>query len=218
MRYTSRLSVEGEKPPASAHEQPQGHTMQYATLARALGYAQMLVEDDLAQLAIEGLTISAASLRMEARFVTVTILSAALLESLANTILVTVLAPDEFAKIERKPSDTKWLAAIPSALGCEPFIPAPLEAELKSLFDVRNSIMHPKAKTFTGTTTINAGNAEKWETLDTATVRAFASLPVRISELIPYTPHKTQFYFGHFLDDHWLRQAINRASPETTAQ
>lgn len=164
-----------------------GHSAQYTTLAEALRLAVETMEIEIAELARHGLTVSAASLRLEARFVTVTLLSAALCESMANTILATVKTPTEFDEIERYPTVKKWTQLIPQALACNA-PEARLQSELQLLFAVRNSIMHAKATIFSdGENVAHPGNTSLWEHLNPEAARGFAKVPRDLISIVPDT-------------------------------
>lgn len=162
-----------------------GHSAQYTTLAEALRLNVETMEAEIADLAIRGFAPSAASLRMEARFVTVTLLAAALCESVANVILATVCSATAFEKLDRLRTVEKWTVEIPRHLG-GPSPSVELQQELELLFRVRNSIMHAKATIYSeGETIANPGNTEQWQHLAPGAARKFAALPLALVTIIP---------------------------------
>lgn len=199
----------------SGEKQATGHTAQYQTLARALGYSAGLMEDDFEELADVGANDGAASHRLEARFVTVTLLAAAMAECLANTVLA--LATDgahPALKTKKAQPLRRWEEEIPATLGCAPFLTGQLKCDLKLLLDVRNSITHANPQLFTHEQEIVAdGNAAWWLKLDRANVRMFVGLPLR---LIAAVPRGDQFHWPleAFADDYWLDQALKRGRGE----
>lgn len=193
-----------------SQDEPVGHTAQYHTLARALGLALQIAEDELSRVEANGHGLWAASLQIEARFVTIVTLSAALCESMGNTILATLLDPVAFKAIERKPPVEKWIVHIPRATATPKLIPSALSTELDELFDVRNSIMHPQATVFSKTKTVHEGNSSKWNCLEQPTkVRSFASIPVRLADLFTHKLHSEIYAIAHGVRDHHLIKALN---------
>jgi hypothetical protein len=188
---------------------PTGHSAQYLTLARALGYAAGYMEDDIEELADVGQDVSAASLRMEARFVTVTLLAAAMAQSLANTIIA-MAANEDAPQPGRWPTLFElWKERIPSAIGCAPFLTATLASDLTRLSDIRNSITHATPRLYAGDSVISDGNASRWEQLDTRTVRMFVRLPLRLLAAVPRAD-RYSLPLEAFADDYWLNAAIAR--------
>lgn len=169
--------------------EPTGHTAQYITLARALGLALQIAEDELTKIEAKGHGLWAAGTQIEARFVTIIVLAAAVCESLANTLLAANLAPPELKRADKQPTYTKWEKEVPKALDVPPFVSPQLMDDLRTLFRVRNSIMHPKPEVFAqDRTTIHAGTAHIWDQLaDPSFVRRLASVPVRLSEAVPFS-------------------------------
>jgi hypothetical protein len=164
-----------------------GHTAQYQSLAEALCLSVEALDEDLARLAARGLGIEVASLHMEARFLTIVILAAAVCESAGNTILATVLEPSAFDNIDKRPTVEKWCTRIPAALDA-PRPSEDLQNDLKLLFSVRNSIMHAKSTIFSdGETIVHPGNSDCWTYLDESTVRRLALVPSRLAAMIPDT-------------------------------
>jgi hypothetical protein len=199
-------------PSAAGEQTPTGHTAQYETLARALGYAAGLMEDDLEELTERGYTVSAADFRLEARFVTVTVLAVAMTESLANTILALATNGHYKDPKGRRPKlVARWQSVIPERIGCAPFLSAALAKDLTLLGAVRNSITHSNPRLFSGDTVIADGNSAWWDHLDADTVRMFVRLPL---ELLASVPQTSQYVWPLAANDYWLQQAISRGKGE----
>lgn len=163
-----------------------GHTAQYITLAEGLRQAAEAIEADLAYLEKKGLSHSVASLRLEARCATITVLSAALCECVANTVLASVCTPAEFAAVEKSVRmPRKWTHEIPRVLNCLP--PSDSVArELWHLHETRNSIVHTKATIFSSGDTVHIqGNDPQWDHLTPEVARSFVTLPLRAAATIP---------------------------------
>lgn len=209
------LAIEASARGMSDKKRATGHTAQYQTLARALGYAAGLMEDDLEELADVGLDERAARLRMEARFVTITLLAAAMAECLANTVLA--LASDgthPALKDKRSRPLKRWMDEIPHALGCAPFLTEGLKRDLELLIDVRNAITHANPELFTSENEIVAtGNAERWSKLTRENVRMFVGLPLRLIAVVPQGDH-LHWPIEFLANDHWLAIAIARGRGE----
>lgn len=188
---------------------PTGHSAQYLTLARALGYAAGMMEDDIEELADGGYDVHAASMRMEARFVTVTLLASAMTESLAHTIIAMATVRDASKQNKRTRLFDLWNEAIAAAIGCSPFLTGKLSSDLRKLCDIRNSITHANPRLFTGDQVISDGNTKRWEQLDTEIVRMFVGLPLRLLAAVPRAK-KYQIPLEVFAADYWLNQAIAR--------
>lgn len=192
-----------------------GHTAQYQTLARALGLAAGLMEDDIEELADVGADERAASLRMDSRFVTVTLLAAALAECLANTVLA--LATDgthEALKGKQSRPLKRWTDDIPKALGCPSFLTDELRRDLQVLIDARNAITHANPELFTSENEIVApGNASRWSHLTRENVRMFVGLPLRLIAVVP-RGDRLHWPVAVFANDPWLAQAIARGRGE----
>ena len=164
-----------------------GHSAQYTTLAEALRLTVETMEAEIAELASRGREPSDASLRLEARYVTITLLAAALCESVANVILATICEATTFGKLERKKTAQKWTIEIPQRLS-GPGPSGKLTKDLELLFDVRHSIMHAKATIYAdGETVTNPGNTELWQQLAPDVVRRFAEVPLALVAIIPDT-------------------------------
>lgn len=164
-----------------------GHTGQYITLAEGLRQAAEALEADLAYLEKNGLSISLASLRFEARCATITVLSAALCECMANTVLASVLTSIEFDDAQKEKMPRKWSRVIPKTLNCAPPSDAVIQ-ELWQLYETRNSIVHSKATIFTDGENVQIqGNDPQWIYLTPDAARKFITLPLRVSETIPST-------------------------------
>ncbi|OIQ89110.1 hypothetical protein GALL_290150 [mine drainage metagenome] len=162
-----------------------GHTAQYITLAEGLLQAIEALETDLAYIEKAGLSNSSASLRLEARCATIAVLSAALCECVANTVLATVLAPPDFRKAEQAKMPRKWSHEIPRALNSPP-PNAAIVQELQLLHEIRHTIVHSKATIFLPGETVHIqGNDPLWIHLTPEKARRFVTLPLRVSETIP---------------------------------
>lgn len=185
-----------------------GHTGQYGTIARALGYAAGYMEDDLEELAYLNAPVSAASLRMEARFITVTVLSATLTEALANVALTQRLTPEKLKGLKRRGFLDNWMINLPEACGVAQILSRELIDELTLLRDVRNSIVHAKTQTFVEGNVVHEGRVDEWELLTPETVRGFVSLPLRLIAAVPQKPDDIPIQV--WANDHWLVQAIKR--------
>lgn len=199
----------------NGENQVTGHTAQYQTLARALGYAAGLMEDDLEEAADVGSDERCAGLRMEARFVTVTLLAAAMAECLANTVLALATNGAHPSLKARKAQPLRrWEEEIPAALGCAPFLTGQLKRDLRLLIDVRNSITHANPQLFThDQTVVSDGNADWWSKLDRVNVRMFAGLPLRLLAAVPRGDH-FHWPLEAFANDYWLAQAVKRGRGE----
>lgn len=187
-----------------------GLSAQFQTVARALGGAAGIMEDDLEDLAERGLDHSSATLWLESRYITVTLLSAALAEAIANAILSMALQPSEIGKAIEERLFQKWKTGISRAIGSETFLSGPLENELLTLVRTRNSIVHAKPRVFSGDNAIHDGNADDWGVLTPERVRQFVELPLLLLANVPRTP-KFNFPIQSFAADYWLQQAIQRS-------
>lgn len=162
-----------------------GHTAQYITLAESLRQAAEALEADMAYLDKKGLTTSVAALRFEARCATITAVSAALCECIANTVLASILTPTEFEEAQKEKMPRKWSRTIPKALNGTPPNDRLIQ-ELWLLYETRNSIVHSKASVFSdGETTHIQGNDLQWVHLTPDVARKFTTLPLRVAETIP---------------------------------
>ena len=165
----------------------EGHTGQYITLAEGLRQVAEAMEADMAYLDKKGLTPSSASLRLEARCATIAVLSAALCECMANTVLASILNPEAFAEAQKEKMPRKWSRAIPTTLNCAPPTDAVIQ-ELWQLYEVRHSIVHSKATIFADGTNVHIqGNDPQWSYLTPNAARRFITLPLRLSASIPST-------------------------------
>jgi hypothetical protein len=179
------MSNQATKPPGPGFGA--GHTGQYITLAEGLRQAAEAMEADLAYLEKKGLTTSLASLRFEARCATITVLSAALCECMANTVLASVLTPTEFEEAQKEKMPRKWSRVIPKTFNCAPLSDAVIQ-ELWQLYETRNSIVHSKATIFADGENVHIqGNDPQWVHLTPDAARKFITLPLRLSETIPPT-------------------------------
>ncbi len=192
--------------------QDTGHSGQYGTIARALGYAAGYMEDDLEELGYVNAPVSAASLRMEARFITVTLLSATLIEALANVALTQWLSPPGLKGLKLRGLLENWTVNLPEACGVPKILPQELIDELTLLRDVRNSIVHAQTQTFVEGTVVHKGRVEEWSLLTPETVRKFVNLPLRLIATVPQKPDVIPIPI--FANDHWLLQAIKRGRGE----
>ena len=168
------------------------------------------MEDDLEELADVGRDVSAASLRLEARFVTVTLLASALAESLAHTIIGMAANKTLLGLKRRIPLFELWKQRIPLVIGCAPFLTGKLEGDLSRLSKVRNAITHANPRLYSGDKAIAEGNAERWEQMDVKTVRMFVGLPLRLLAAVPRT-ERYAMPLAAFADDYWLHQAVARS-------
>lgn len=188
-----------------------GLTMQFQTLARALGAAAGIMEDDLEDLAERGINHSAATLWLESRYVTVTILSAAVCEAVANTILLVALSPDVVKRALDRGLVSKWKFEISSAIDSASFLSETHESILKTLVRARNSIVHAKSQVYSGEQVVHEGDAEEWRLLELTIVRKFVQLPPQLLAAVPRTS-KFNFPLESGLHDYWLEQAIQRGA------
>jgi len=179
------MTSQNTKPPGPGFGE--GHTGQYITLAESLRQAAEAMEADMAYLDKNGLTTSSASLRIEGRCATITVLSAALCECVANTVLASCSPPAEFEKAQRERMPRKWSHVIPATLNCAP--PSDeVTRELWQLYETRNSIVHSKATVFSAGEKVHIqGNDPQWIHLTPNAARKFVTLPLRVSTSIPST-------------------------------
>lgn len=162
-----------------------GHTAQYITLAEALRLARESLEHDLGECNARKIAVPESSIRFEARISTICLLAAALSESVANTILATLVGSKAFEKLRMHSTHDKWTIRIPVALSCPP--PSlQLANELKTLFALRASLMHAKATIFGENHEIVVkGDDHIWAGLTVANAKRFASLPYRLTAIVP---------------------------------
>jgi hypothetical protein len=179
------MSSRKTKPPGLGFGE--GHVATYTTLAEGLRQAAEAREVDIAYLEKKGLPISANALRIEARCATITLLSAAVCECAANTILATVLSEIAFVELEkeRPPMPRKWSHSVPEALKCTPPTDA-LMQELWLLYRTRDSVVHSKPTVFSDGENVRVqGNDSQWVHLTPEAVRKFVTLPIRVAQTIP---------------------------------
>lgn len=177
------MSNQATKPPGPGFGA--GHTGQYITLAEGLRQAAEAMEADWAYLEKKGFSVSIASLRFEARCATIAVISAALCECIANTILASTLSAVAFAEAEKESMPRKWSHLVPRALSCAPPDGAAIQ-ELWRLHQTRNSIVHAKATIFTDGENLHIqGNDPQWIHLTPQIAREFIGLPLRLAETIP---------------------------------
>lgn len=179
---SSKILFSSEKP---AQKEPAGLTLRFLTLDRALHLALTETQADLNQMEQEGYSRSVASLRIEARFVTIVVLAAALCECLVNTVLALVCEKTVFSGIERERTLDKWRMELPKALRCAPFVTPEAFGQLEALMALRNSIMHPKADILLSTSATESEVPHDWAKLDPVTISAYASLPKRLMNQVP---------------------------------
>ncbi|MFT3831329.1 MAG: hypothetical protein QM691_16655 [Opitutaceae bacterium] len=221
-------SVEQIQPPAG---EPTGHSAQYQTIARALGNALGAMENTIDEYSkTPGWTEVNVGIQLEAHCVTITLLSAALCESVANTVLATFLSPSAFAKAECCPTVEKWTKRIPEAIGHLNTIPAGTIADLKMLVKARNAVVHPKAQILGADTAdgspeiLHEGTPEEWAVLNPAAARRFAALCIELAGYLPDEVDAKVLRISRNVQDHWLLKALERgarrqvASPVTPPQ
>jgi len=162
-----------------------GHTAQYITLAEGLRQIVEAMEVELAYLEKKGNSLGIASLRIEARCATVAVLSAALCECVANTVLAGTLTKAAFKDVVGESMPQKWNEIIPEVLGCPAPDPETMRL-LRTLQTTRNSIVHAKATVFDEKEAVHIqGNDGQWINLTPEMVRKFQQLPLRLAENIP---------------------------------
>lgn len=198
---------------------PSGHTAQYMTLARALGNALGVMEDTVDKYGEpHGGEKALVDIQLEAHCATVTLLSAALCESVANTILAMLLPPAWFGAIEGRRTVEKWKKWIPEVIAKPGLIPEPVCTKLELLFTTRNAVVHPKARVFrseTGADGVLEANgkkkSEKWDVLNPANARKFAALCIELADCLPDETDAKVLDISHGVRDYWLEKALGRA-------
>jgi hypothetical protein len=154
-----------------------GYTAQYVTIAIALRI--QLVE----YFQRAGLIAEHGSLHgneeLEARRLTIVLLTAALCESYINAALALSLSPAEFRKIERKPPIEKWLV---HSKRVNPAFAIDLASsrELEFLIECRNATTHAQPQVFSEAENIHPGNHESWSQLTHERVLPLAKLVVSL--------------------------------------
>ena len=196
-------------PDAPVRASATGLTAQFQTLARALGAAAGIMEDDLEDLAERGMSHGSATLWLESRYITVTMLSVALTEAVANAILAMALPPSAILKAQKKGLLYKWKTGIPDAIGCSPFLSGPMENALQALLKARHSVVHAKPRVYAGDRVIHDGDADEWLALEPDNVRRFVELPLLLLSQVPRTANFS-FPIQVGAEDYWLHQAIAR--------
>lgn len=206
--------------PQLAANEPSGHTAQYITIARALGNALGAMEDTIDQYSkTPGWTEDNGGIQLEAHCVTITLLAAALCESVANTVLATLLTPSRFGAIEGSRTVDKWKKWIPEITAHQNQIPENLGLKLELLFATRNAIMHPKATIFgpeecehNSSEILHKGTSEKWSVLDPKSVREFAALCGKLAACLPEETNAKVLHISTGVQDYWLIKALERGS------
>lgn len=194
-----------------------GHTAQYMTLAMALRNSIEAMELDVARLERKQLAISAASLTIEAHCATITVLSAALCENVANTILATLMDSNAFLESEKIPMPKKWSQTIPELLNCSPPDPKLLR-ELGLLHQVRTSIVHAKATIYSSGDIVHIeGNDSRWVHLTPEIARSFSRLPLSLVNAVPLTVDYLLLGIGSTLRECQPRQPVNHLASILTS-
>ena len=161
--------------------EPHGFTAQYLTIALAL---RITLVEYFERVTIFG---SEADLNhnseLEARRLTIVLLTAALLESCINTALALSLPPDEFKEMVRRRTRTldKW--AIHSKRVNPAFtldLNSPVGRDLEFIFKCRNSFVHAKAEVYSETDTIHPGDHGPWADLSHERVLPLVNVPVTL--------------------------------------
>lgn len=158
---------------------PHGHTAQYLTIAIALRI-QLVEYFDRAAL-IEKRSGLEGNEELEARRLTIVLLTAALCESCINAALALTLEPDEFKAIERRSPLEKWFThskRVNPAMALDPN--SADGRELEFLIKCRNSTTHAQPEVYSETETIHPGNHEPWSFLNHERVLRIAKLPLSL--------------------------------------
>ncbi len=159
-----------------------GFSMPYHTLAVSLKIAFIEYLRFLEQFGDEGDWFSKnleSHEALQARAITVVILSAAVCESAINSYLGTKLE-DQVANIkDRRPPEKKWRLA-PKHFYPGYHIPkeSQLDSDLTALFECRNYIMHARSDIFVGEEKVQKGNHDAMSQVDHGCLRRFYRLPV----------------------------------------
>lgn len=158
---------------------PHGHTAQYVTIAIAL---RIQLVEYFERAAMIGKKFSLdGNEELEARRLTIVLLTAALCESCINAALALTLEPADFNKIERKPPLVKWFdhsKRVNPAFALDPN--SADGKELEFLIKCRNSTTHARPEVYTETETIHPGNHEPWAFLNHDRVLPIVTLPVTL--------------------------------------
>lgn len=176
-----------------------GHTAQYSTLGRALGWALRSYQEVILAMETRGILEWGNSLNLEARRVTVVLLTAALCESIANTILSAKMTDSKWEKADHTPTVEKWTKLIPKTLELKNHsLSDELRADLEMLFVLRVSIVHAKPSLVVPeenkTRVIREGNGGLWDKLDHETVMRLSTVPVSLLDSL-ITDWNSPFYF-----------------------
>lgn len=159
-----------------------GLTAQYITLAIALRI-QLVEYFDRYELISKVGSVDGNE-EFEARRLTIVLLTASLCEACINSALAVTLLPEEFKKIERKPTLEKWFKhskRVNSAFDLDPG--SEVAKELVYIFECRNSTTHAQPEVYSETSTIHAGNHAPWHLLTHDRVLPIVSVPAAL--LIP---------------------------------
>jgi hypothetical protein len=115
---------------------------------------------------------------LDARRITIIILTAALCESCINTWLALNLDDDCFSIIERVSPVEKWVKVPKLIIKNYKFpLGQVLYTDLKELFRCRDSIMHQKAEIKTSDGILHKGNHQCWESVDHNKIQKMINLP-----------------------------------------
>lgn len=159
-----------------------GLTAQYVTLAIALRIQLVEYFQSYDLLAERGR--HEGNEELEARRLTIVLLTAALCESCINTALALSLSPDEFNDIERRPTLKKWFTyskRVNPKFNLDPA--SDTGHQLAFIFECRNAVVHAQAEVYTETDTIHPGNHSPWHLLTHERILTLVTIPVRL--LIP---------------------------------
>ncbi len=178
-----------------------GHTGEYDTIARALVIAFREYKHDNEDMKARGLFPWAASTHWEARMITVVLLTAALCEALANTILNHAMTDPEWKKADHEPTPFKWKVLIPQKLNVlSGNLPQELATLLDKIFVLRISIVHakptllgqPEGKSLN---VIRQGNGKPWDKLDYDFVSEIVNVPMRLLDAVVNPQGPSVYWF-----------------------
>ena len=158
---------------------PHGLTAQYLTIAIALRI-QLCEYFERAAL-IDKKSGMEGNEELEARRLTIVLLTAALCESCINAALALSLEPPEFRKIERKPPLEKWFVHSKRVNAAFTLDPKSADGqELEFLIKCRNSTTHAQPEVYSETATIHPGNHEPWSFLSHERILSIVTLPITL--------------------------------------
>lgn len=159
--------------------QPYGYTAQYITIAIALRIA--LVEYFERAALISTRSGIAGNEELEARRLTIVLLTASLCESCINTALALSLPPADYGKIERRPTLEKWLLHSRRVNSTFALDRTGADGrELQFVFECRNAITHAQPEVHSVTGPIHSGNHGPWELLTHERILPMVTMVVTI--------------------------------------